>query len=273
MSDRASGSSRRLRWMFVAVLGAALVAGWGSIRTSTGPAEGVGRGATTRPAEAVLRVATLNMHSGIGVDDRFDLSRTAAAIAGNDIVGLNEVRGDLLAGEDQARLLGRQMKMDWLFAPTEHRWWHDHFGNAALSRVAIEHWMRIPLPCTQSRGFRNVLWLTVPCGGKRVNLLITHLDRQRDHDAHVRTLTQMFLALAEPAIAMGDFNGDSSDPGIQRLLNTPGVVDAIGQGMGGKTPPHIDWIFLRGMKCRSAGLLENGASDHPAAWAEVELPR
>jgi hypothetical protein len=47
------------------------------------------------------------------------------------------------------------------------------------------------------------------------------------------------------------------------------VIDAIGQKFGSCAPPRIDFVFVRGLRVLDAGLRDDGASDHPLAWAEV----
>jgi endonuclease/exonuclease/phosphatase (EEP) superfamily protein YafD len=78
-----------------------------------------------------------------------------------------------------------------------------------------------------------------------------------------------FLELPRPAIFLGDLNGEVAEPEIRRLLAAPGVIDAVGQKLGSRAPPRIDFVFVRGLRVLDAGLRDEGASDHPLAWAEV----
>ena len=57
---------------------------------------------------------------------------------------------------------------------------------------------------------------------------------------------------------------------MRRLLAAPGVRDPLGEKLGAAAPPRIDWILARGMRPVDAGLREQGASDHPLVWAELE---
>src|SRR5438105_4253270 len=127
---RARRGRRLMRALLVLAVVAALASG--VFRTATGPASGVFSSEQNRTTQrAVIRVATYNIHSGIGADGRRDLDRTASALKGFDLVGLNEVRGALL-GDDEAAILGKRLGMSWIFSPTERHWWYDDFGNAAL---------------------------------------------------------------------------------------------------------------------------------------------
>jgi endonuclease/exonuclease/phosphatase family metal-dependent hydrolase len=244
----------------------------GILRVPAGPATGTSLlnaaavHPTTRP---IIRVATYNIHSGVGADGRADFSRTADALRGFDLIALNEVRG-----ENQIELLGEKLAMPSLFAPTERQWWHDSFGNALLCSLPTTHWQRIPLPGSVGRGCRNVLLVKITIEEKPINVLLTHIDRGTDRQEQLRTVIELFLSLTEPAIVMGDFNTETTDAQLLRLSSMPGVEDAVGKILGPKTPKNrIDWIFTRGLRCRDAGLNDNGASDHPLAWAELELTR
>jgi endonuclease/exonuclease/phosphatase family metal-dependent hydrolase len=164
------------------------------------------------------------------------------------------------------------LQLSWLFAPAERRWWHYEFGNGVLTRLPVNGWERIPLPRTFGKGFRNLVLLRSNFGGKPLNVVITHIDRSdnRERAAQVRFVADYFLALAEPALLMGDLNTDANDAELRRLLDSPGVVDSLSQIAG--VPRHIDWILVRGLVVRDSGMREVGASDHPALWAELELP-
>jgi endonuclease/exonuclease/phosphatase (EEP) superfamily protein YafD len=110
----------------------------------------------------------------------------------------------------------------------------------------------------------------VEVGGKVINVLVTHVGRHEDHDPQMRAVAELFLSLAEPAMLMGDLNANPDDPQITRLRSTPGVVDAVSSSVEGKFPHHVDWIFLRGLRSARAGASDEGVSDHPFFWADVE---
>ena len=88
--------------------------------------------------QTTFRAAIFNIHSGVGNDNVRDLSRTADALRDIDFCALNEVRGHMFGQpSDQAHELGLRTGRAWLFMPTEHRFWHDHFGNGILSRLPV----------------------------------------------------------------------------------------------------------------------------------------
>jgi endonuclease/exonuclease/phosphatase family metal-dependent hydrolase len=266
---------RHLRWLIPLLLVAGIGL-WGYVPTPTAPAAGqVLSGsairATTRPT---LRVATFNIHSGRNEAGQFNLDKTAAVLKDFDLVALNEVRGKaFLQDVDQAQVLGEKLGMQWLFAPTELQWWHESFGNGVLSAVSVMDWTRLPLEGSFGRGKRNVVHLRVKLGGKVVHVLLTHIDRGADHQKQLRAVLDEFVKVDEPAVLMGDMNGQASDPGIVAFLKAPGVKDAVGTVMGATAPAdRIDWIFIRGLDAIHAGVEKNDASDHPMVWAELKLP-
>jgi endonuclease/exonuclease/phosphatase family metal-dependent hydrolase len=262
------------------VLGGLLFLLWiASLRWPSGPAEGVqisglpsqSDKAQAPGAKSRIRLGTFNIHSGRGLDERRDLHRTAECLRGLDFVGLNEVRGAFFwESKDQTEWLSEKVKLAGLFAPAERRWWHEDFGNAALTRLPVRFWQRIPLPQQFSRSCRNLLLMEVDFDAAPLRVVVTHLDRtdDRERTAQLRAVANFFLALATPAVMMGDLNSTKDDPEIRRLLRTPDVQDGLGSlpGNGGR----IDWIFVRGLKCVDRGMHPVGASDHPQFWVECE---
>jgi endonuclease/exonuclease/phosphatase family metal-dependent hydrolase len=230
---------------------------------------------TPRATRHSLRIGTLNMHGGKGRDGRRDLVRTAELLAELDFAALNEVQGAFgwqTAG--QAEQLGRRLGLRWLFAPTEERWWHYRFGNCALSSLEVTNWQIIPLRRETSHTYRNAVLLAARHDGAAVHIVATHLERgdEREREHQLRAVSELFLALAEPAILLGDLNTTLADTEMQRLISQPGVHDPLGEALGAAAPPHIDWILTRGLRTLDAGLIDNGASDHPLLWAELALP-
>ena len=186
-----------------------------------------------------------------------------------------KVRGSRLwTPENQAQLLAGRLDRAWLFAPASRQWYHSEFGNGLLTTLPVRFWQRIPLPGHTNSGQRNVLMVVLECGGKPIRVLITHVaqrnDQERSHQ--LASVSELFMALEEPAILMGDLNSKSDDPQIGRLLAMPGVSDPIGQFVESPPVGQIDWILVRGLRCVDAGVRDEGASDHPLYWADLAIP-
>lgn len=279
--SRKSASSARLRLAIVLALVAGAFAYEGQLRRPMGPSAGsldvrIVASAVSADQPARLKIGTYNIHMGKGTDGRRDLSRIAGVLGGLDFVGLNEVLGPgFFEHDDQAAALGRELRMTGLFSPTEERWWHDRFGNGLLSRLDVTSWQVVPLARNFGKSYRNLLHVRArAANGVPVNIVVTHIDRSDDRERHaqLRTAADYFLALAQPAILLGDMNSDASDPEIERLLAAPGVVDPLAKVKGFQTPRHIDWIFTRGVDVVDAGITPTGPSDHPHVWAELTVP-
>jgi endonuclease/exonuclease/phosphatase family metal-dependent hydrolase len=230
-------------------------------------------GASVAPTTgcSTLRVATFNIHGGTGRDGRYDLSRTADALKDFDLILLNEVHGPYFwQATGQAEKLANLTGNRWLFAPTEERWWHHQFGNAILSTAEVAWWQRVPLT-SGARGHRNLVLMEIGYGGGTVRVVVTHLDRNDPvaRTAQLAAASDLFLALAEPAILMGDLNTTADEPQLAGLLTQSDIHDPLQEVLRESAPRHIDWILTRGLKTVDAGLIDNGASDHPLVWAEL----
>ena len=218
-----------------------------------------GAPAATQPSGPALRVATFNIDGGAeGID------RVAHVLGGFDLAGLQEVHG-----ADQTDQLAQALHLPFLYAPVETQWWVKSFGNAALTDLPVSFWQRIPISANDSDSNRNVLLMRVAFAGHPVTVLITHIDRKEDHAPEIRAVAHLFLSLQAPAILMGDFNltqdqnNRDADPDVASLANSPGVIDPIGNA--------YDRIFARGFVANNSGFIEEHASDHPLAWAELSL--
>ncbi len=157
------------------------------------------------------RVASYNIHSGVGMDGRLDVARIAEIIRDlqADIVGLQEVNAPY--GEDRT-----SMQIDFLCGatgmraiggPTLER--HDgYYGNALLTRCRILDVRRHDLsyPHRESRGALDVE-LETSAGPCRV--IVTHLGLQ---PAERRYQVQKLLKIIElspleaSVIVLGDLN-------------------------------------------------------------------
>ena len=226
-------------------------------------------GATARPT---LRLGTFNIHGGRGDQQPVDLEATAAVLrdANIDLAGLYEVRGDFTI--DQAKELGDLLDAQSLFIPTEHRWWHDDFGNGLVARRPLRRVIRIDLPGTQPKRFRNAFLTTVEVGDATVSVLAAHLDTEIDREAQVAHVCEIFRSLRSPAVLMGDLNCTVEHPALAQLLREDDVVDAVVTKLGPQSQKgRIDHLIVRGLNVIDAAIVPTEASDHPAVWAELAV--
>ena len=221
-----------------------------------------------------FRIGSFNIRGGKNRANDFDISRTISALQRHqlDVVGLSEVHG-YAWGEfpNQAVELGAALNRSAVFVPTERRYWHDHFGNGLLTNVELGaiHW--IPLPGTQGKKFRNAVLTNFQVGDTTVNFLTVHLDRVKDRPHQLQQILTLFNSLSKPAILVGDLNTTADDPQLADLLAREDVHDAVAEGLGDPVARRIDWILTRGLKTVDVDCIDEGASDHPLVWAELEV--
>jgi len=251
----------------------------------TGPAFGTdleGRAPEWPAGRKTLRLATFNIHFGKGDDGRVDLARTAECLEGLDLAGLQEVRcRKFLGAYHQANWLAERLRLGWVFAPAVRRWHCSEAGNAALSRLPVRFWQRIPLPQVHDHSHRNMLLLELylppaaasPKSSQSLRVLITHLNQRYPAERRIQfqAASHLFLALDPPAVLMGDLNTPPEDPLLRQLLARDDVCDAVGRILGPKAPKRIDWIITRGLEVVDAGIGHTEASDHPVVWAKVRF--
>ena len=147
----------------------------------------------------VLRIATFNMHGGIGRDGRFNLNRIVDCVRGCDIIALNEVRrGGLFGSDNQASALAAKLKINSVFAPSESQWWHGHFGNGLLFNVPALEWRSISLVGTRGKAYRNMVLADVPWQSAVLHILLTHIDREIDRTTQMETVIEQFRGTPSP---------------------------------------------------------------------------
>jgi endonuclease/exonuclease/phosphatase family metal-dependent hydrolase len=263
-----------VRWTGIALIAGVLTIWDGYRRTPTPPAQGTSlNGASTPLAKSTFRVGTFNIDGGVGTDEKLDLNRTADSMRGCDLIGLQEVHGRTWTdSRDQAQILGEQMKLPWLYAPSETRWWHNSFGNAVISSLPAQSWERFPVSGPVSTNNRALLILHFHLGDKILHVLVVHLPTTNDRPDQCAMVSALFYAFEKPAILLGDLNTRPGDPWIEKLRNHADVVDAVGEYAEKEVPNHVDWIFARGLQCVGGGTTDHHGSDHPFYWADFQVP-
>jgi endonuclease/exonuclease/phosphatase family metal-dependent hydrolase len=164
-------------------------------------------GVSRRPT---LRLASYNIHIGVGRDGRFHPERLTAVVRelDADVIALQEVQ--LGAGTyDMLTHLERATGYARLAGPTLRHPTHGHFGNAVLSRLPIVAHRCLDLSVA-GREPRGALDATIDCGdGVGLRVLATHLGllptERRDQ---VRRLLREVNADTHrgPTALLGDLN-------------------------------------------------------------------
>lgn len=154
-----------------------------------------------------LRVATWNMHRGVGVDGRFSPQRIARVIAelDADLIALQEF-GSRRAGFDMRAHL--EQTTGWpttVMATCADR--HGEFGNAVLTRLAVLSATCVALSMP-GREPRNAVDILLRDKRFRLRVIATHLGLHApERHAQIAQLDASIGCLAtERTILLGDFN-------------------------------------------------------------------
>jgi endonuclease/exonuclease/phosphatase family metal-dependent hydrolase len=237
-----------------------------------------------------MRVATFNIHHGVGQDGVLDLDRTARTLAatGGDLIGLQEVDRHFSARSawvDQAAWLGERLGMQVVFGanldlpPIEPGAPRRQYGNALLSAYDILDWHNILLPRLGDDEQRGLLDVLVAADGPWTHVLVTHLQ----HDSRTARLLQvdairdLLVGIEPPAVLVGDLNSRPGWPETRQLTDV--LVDAwatAGHGPGytfSARRPHarIDYVLSSDdLVARGAEVLWSQAADHLPVVADLQ---
>ncbi len=231
-----------------------------------------------------MRVATYNIHGGVGVDRRRKPERIAEVIASldADIVGLQEVEGRKSRSKiDQAHYLAGKLELNLVEGPLllEGK---GGYGNALLTRYPVLEVERrvFQRPGSQTRGLLDVL--LEPPGFGPLRVIVTHLE-VRDHRIRSTQMREIKHLIDDgapgPTVLLGDLNEwwnrrlalRALDRTVQ-FLHSPATFPA-------RLPLlRLDRIAVRGLKStdhdnraqRVDTLLTRLASDHLPLVAELE---
>ncbi|MFI4969327.1 MAG: endonuclease/exonuclease/phosphatase family protein [Lysobacterales bacterium] len=156
---------------------------------------------------ARLRIATWNMHGGVGLDGRFSSARIARVIGelDADVIALQEF-GSRRAGFDLRSQLETAAAARAIVMPTLQKYACD-FGNAVLTR-----WPARDVAChalgVDRREPRNAIDLLIDHGGGTLRIVVTHLGlRVAERRTQIARLQALLGATsAERIVLLGDFN-------------------------------------------------------------------
>ena len=154
----------------------------------------------------LLRIATYNVHGGVGLDRRYDPARIARVIAelDVDVIALQELQSR--ADSNMLDILRRATSMYAVAATTFHTKFGD-FGNGLLSRFPIVSSERIDLS-VQGREPRNAIDANLKCKGVPLRIIGTHLGLQsserREQSARLISALEQHPSVTN--ILLGDIN-------------------------------------------------------------------
>jgi len=255
-----------------------------------------------------LRVASFNIHHGVGLDGVLDLDRTAAVIRATaaEVVGLQEVDRHLSVRSgwvDQARALAERLGMHVAFGanidldPDERRGPDSprrHYGNAVLSAHPIDSWRNIPLPGRDGAEPRGLLTARLAVDGAALIVGCTHLQNRSaaERVAQAARVVEVLVPPtpslstagatgdAAPMVLLGDMNAGPDSEAVRALTETftdawavVGTPGSAGLTFDAATPhARIDYVLTAGrIRPRAAWVVPTDASDHRPVVADLSI--
>ena len=274
---RVPGSAKVTMKLFVSLLILALVV----VAVARKPRTGVNQSGLNfiEPSEwlsesSTLTVATFNIQTGKSLQGVRDIFKSANAITGADIVGVQEVYAQswlniLGFGQSQSLALTQNGRFGHLFASTRFRWFREHRGNLNLSKLPISKWEIVMLPDVTGKSFRNMTVSHFSWQNQDIVFINTHLHTSKGREQQLKFVLAEFDKY-DRVIVVGDFNSKIDTPLLAKIILTKPVTDAISKAsLDLDNPDRIDWILTKGFKVNSGEMIEKGISDHP--YYEVNL--
>ena len=160
------------------------------------------------PSRSSLRIASYNIHIGIGRDGRFRPERILAVLRElqADVIALQEVQlGE--GGFDMLAYLAAETGYHALPGPTLHHPVNGAYGNALLTRHSVCSVQHIDLSF-RGREPRAALDVALDCGGQPLRVIATHLGlRPAERRAQIKRLLLAFERdPVMPTVLAGDLN-------------------------------------------------------------------
>lgn len=235
-----------------------------------------------------IRVMSYNIHHGEGMDKKLDLQRIAEVIQKEraDIVALQEVDKGVTrtSGRNLPAELAALTGMSCVFSNNYH-FQGGEYGNAILSRFAIESRQNLHYKMLREGEQRGLLQLVLRIGSQKILFMNTHIDYRPDNTERLMNVEQILEVTKSypglPVMICGDFNDTPGKEVHNRLLTVfNDTWQMVGKGDGLTIPvtkptKRIDYIFLSKefpLKPVKMWVPETLASDHLPIVAEFELP-
>ena len=220
-----------------------------------------------------IRVATFNIHHGVGRDGRLDLRRTADVIRrfSADLIALQEIdRGLERSGRtDQVRELEERTGISMYFHAALSIDGGD-YGIALGSRDRLETSART-LPHVGDEERR----IAITSRWRGINVVTTHVSRdRRARRSQIGALARIVADLEAPVLVLGDLNerwaglGPLRDASLVPALAGPRLLRPWRAGT------QIDHVLIGpGLRIRAATRPRSNASDHLPLVADIRGPR
>lgn len=227
--------------------------------------------ATAEPGTYPVRVLTYNVHMGVGLDGRPDVSAIARVVgeADADVIVLNEVsRGWFIAGgADVLHRLARIVGLPYVFAPAADEAW----GNAILSRYPLVDVRVDVLPVGGATMRRSAVSAAVQLRTGQLGVVGTHLhhvpqdvETRRAQAERVAQIADEFVRAGVPVVVAGDLNAPPDTEDLAPLDGwTFATAGAPPTYPADRPVEHLDHVLLSPeLEAAGVDVIETVASDH-----------
>lgn len=233
-----------------------------------------------------MKIMTFNIQHALDYKNQIidiDLFVKAIKEYGADVCGLNEVRGEgpIEGYTDQTNAIGDGLGFNRYFAEAIKVEGTSPYGNAIVSRFPIVSAETVAIPdhifkrLNVKYEARCVLKAVVDAEGKEICVLICHMGLSNaERKRAVKTICGLLDEIEIPVVLMGDFNTTPDDKVFAPIYARMNDTDTLAEGKGIKTYPSydpdikIDYIFYRGLECKSVKTITEVYSDHFPIIAE-----
>jgi len=238
-----------------------------------------------------IRVMTYNIHTGVGVDEIFDLGRIADLITSHniDFVGLQEIDQGVERTDrvDTMKKLKEKTGMYGVFGKAID-FQGGEYGNGILSRYPILEEHNHPYTFEQTGEHRALLYGILEYNDHNILFMNTHLDHREDYTERMQSVDEI-LSIASgyenlPVFIVGDINDTPDSRVVERLRESYlDVWEQAGTGPGltfhtEDLNRRIDYIFYPESPAPeisfvpiNAYTIQTPASDHLPVVAEFEV--
>lgn len=238
---------------------------------------------------AALRVLSFNIHSGVGVDGRLDLARTAEAITDSraEVVGLQEVDVHWSARSgyaDQAGELARRTGMNLFFAPIYDK--DPEPGRAERRRYGVAVLSRFPILRAVNHAITRLSTVdATPAGpmpgfaeaelevrGRALRFFVTHLDHRPEPGVRSTQVGEMLRVLG-PGVLAGDLNAGPAAAELQPLFDRLPPTEVEGSTFPANAPDRrLDYVLSTLTAAGTRIQADPITSDHRPVQATLHLP-
>ena len=229
-----------------------------------------------------LKLATWNIHYGIGADRRLDMRRIASVLGGidADVIGLQEVGWHRRSHQraDQFAYLrehtGYEVVEGLVRDPR-----HTRFGNALLTRIPVREAWRIDLTIT-GHAPRGALVVELGPAAKSMRVVVVHLGLTPwERERQARRLIDAIApdsGTMPPTALIGDFNIVRANTRASQVLARQFPISARGPTFPARKPVlsldriylSVDWELVGARVFRDGLAMQ--ASDHLPLVADAQ---